>query len=836
MRLTRAEVRKVAEVIFTGAAVGGLLLLVARDAGRVRAFAWSVRPGWLLAGSALEVALLLWGVHLWSRVLACFAGPAPRFRALLRVWFRSTLAKYLPGSIWPLVTTAAMASRAGACPVALPASFVLHAAFTVLGAGVVAAALAAPGQLARSGVPAAAALAALPAAALLVHPAVLNRLVGAAARLARREAPRWEGRWRHGALFLALYAATWVGYGAAFSLFVGALAPVSPGGWAGLAGVNALAFVAGFVAVFAPGGVGVREAALALALPPVLPFSVRALIAATSRLWLVGTEVAGGALAYALPGGGAVPAPRPTASSRLAASPCSAPSPPRPGGTAGDGVELLPDSATALGRVAAACRRARHSVWIAQLAFDADCLCEAAADGRGGELLADVLVEAAREPRGVEVRVLLNGSILMNTAPALRRYFAEAGADPERIVVRGLDDFPRIMHAKLVVVDGTEAFLVGSPFVNGYWDDGRHRAADPNRTGDDLAGRPIHDVSARVEGPVVGELAAWFAEVWNAAVSGPGPDLAAPAPVPAPARPGGGVRVLRTFPAGVLPGRPDGAEEILEGYLEALAGARSLVYLENQYFSARPVREALSAALADNPELEVVLVLNQNPDITAYRAWQNRRLAEGGLLEHPRVGVFALWAAAPSPSAPGRTEVTQLFVHSKVGVVDDRWATTGTANLDGVSLHSYGDDFSGWPGRRVFAGVRNFDLNLAVDGGAGDGVAAGVRRALWSRHLGLPEAELAARPPGGWLPVWRAAAAENARRLARGEGMVGRVLPYTTAARPGAQLRALGIDPVRAGLELRFDPGWVEVLWSPGWLAKVVPEPVRRRFRRQRPG
>jgi len=502
--------------------------------------------------------------------------PAPRFRALLRVWFRSTLAKYLPGSIWPLVTTAAMASRAGACPVALPASFVLHAAFTVLGAGVVAAALAAPGQLARSGVPAAAALAALPAAALLVHPAVLNRLVGAAARLARREAPRWEGRWRHGALFLALYAATWVGYGAAFSLFVGALAPVSPGGWVGLAGVNALAFVAGFVAVFAPGGVGVREAALALALPPVLPFSVRALIAATSRLWLVGTEVAGGALAYALPGGGAVPAPSRAASSRLAASPLpAAPSPPRPGGAAGTVVELLPDSATALGRVAAACRRARRSVWIAQLAFDADCLCEAAADGRGGELLADVLVEAAREPRRVEVRILLNGSILMNTAPALRRYFAEAGADPERIAVRGLDAFPRIMHAKLVVVDGTEAFLVGSPFVNGYWDDGRHRAADPNRTGDDLAGRPIHDVSARVEGPVVGELAAWFAEVWNAAASGPAPDLAAPAPVPAPARPGGGaVRVLRTFPAGVLPGRPDGAVEILEGYLEAIAGAR----------------------------------------------------------------------------------------------------------------------------------------------------------------------------------------------------------------------------------------------------------------------
>jgi phosphatidylserine/phosphatidylglycerophosphate/cardiolipin synthase-like enzyme len=287
----------------------------------------------------------------------------------------------------------------------------------------------------------------------------------------------------------------------------------------------------------------------------------------------------------------------------------------------------------------------------------------------------------------------------------------------------------------------------------------------------------------------------------------------------------------------VLPARPDGATEILAAYVDAIGRARSLIYLENQYFSARPIRLALSAALERCPELEVVLVVNQNPDITAYRAWQNRRMDEGGLLSHPRVGVFSLWAAAPSATGNGRLDVTQLFIHSKTAVVDDAWATLGTANLDGVSLDSYGDDFSGWAGRTLFRGTRNFDLNLVLlDGARGEaatGMAAALRQGLWRRHLGDAAIGMAERPRDGWLPAWRAAAEANARSLARGQVPAGHVLPYTPAPRPRAQLRALGIDVDAAGIDLRFDPGWVEVLWSPGWLRKVIPAPIRERLSRR---
>ena len=58
-----------------------------------------------------------------------------------------------------------------------------------------------------------------------------------------------------------------------------------------------------------------------------------------------------------------------------------------------------------------------------------------------------------------------------------------------------MSSFPRLLHAKLVIVDNQEAFLLGSPFVNGYWDDEQHQPVDARRPLRELGGRPIHDLS-----------------------------------------------------------------------------------------------------------------------------------------------------------------------------------------------------------------------------------------------------------------------------------------------------------------------------------------------------
>jgi phosphatidylserine/phosphatidylglycerophosphate/cardiolipin synthase-like enzyme len=481
-------------------------------------------------------------------------------------------------------------------------------------------------------------------------------------------------------------------------------------------------------------------------------------------------------------------------------------------------IAWLIDNAAAYDAVIEAIRGARRSVCISQLAFDADC--EAYAESGASTRLLDVLVRAAAT-HALDVRILLNSSILVNTVGPLRAALSRGGADT--IQVRGINRFPQLLHAKILVVDDREAFLLGSPFVNGYWDDPSHRPDDVRRPARELGGRPLHDLSIRVRGHAVAELRSLFDAWWE--------DVADErAPAPAPRRPaaiaarGVGARAVRTVPAGVLPRCPEGHTEILDAMVDGILRARELLYIEHQYLSSRRVIRALVEALARAPELEVIALVNQNPDVTAYKGWQNARLRESGLSEHPRFGLFALWSREQREHA---VLLNQVFVHSKVIIADDEWATVGSANIDGVSLHSYGDDFESWLGGRVFRDVRNFDVNLDVrgDGGAMSDCIAVLRSALWSEHLGEGDYD-DVHPVGGWLRRWHECAASNVAWLnafpsgTADDAPRSFVLPYSREAWPSAQLAQLGIR-ARRELLLRFAPSWLEVHCSPNWIRNM---------------
>jgi phosphatidylserine/phosphatidylglycerophosphate/cardiolipin synthase-like enzyme len=492
------------------------------------------------------------------------------------------------------------------------------------------------------------------------------------------------------------------------------------------------------------------------------------------------------------------------------------------------GITWLIDNAEAYAALIDACRTARRSIWITQLAFDADCVAYAAA-GEPTTItrIADVLLEASA--RAVDVRILLNSSMLLDTATPLRAHYAAAHADGACLRIRGISRFPQLLHAKIVVVDGREAFLVGSPFANGYWDDSQHLPTDERRPPRELGGRPLHDLSLRLSGGAATTLGAAFVELWNGA-----DDIAAGdeepmcAAMDAAPEPDGDVaiRIVQSAPRVRRALQPPERTEILPALLEGLARARRLVYIEHQYLSSLAVIGALRAALDREPGLEVIVVLNQNPDVTAYRGWQNLRLAASGLFDHPRVGLFALWTAAPC-DASGRTVINQVFVHSKVVVVDDRWAMVGSANLDGVSLQTYGDDFSGWLGQRVFRGVRNFDVAavLSATGPTAPAVLE-LRTALWREHLDAPDLDAEAAPSGGWLAEWRRRAAEHARWLCAGAAIDAPriiLLPYSRSSTPIRQLGdAAGVAFANDGLVVAFDPSWAEVHLSPNWLRNML--------------
>jgi phosphatidylserine/phosphatidylglycerophosphate/cardiolipin synthase-like enzyme len=488
-----------------------------------------------------------------------------------------------------------------------------------------------------------------------------------------------------------------------------------------------------------------------------------------------------------------------------------------------DETSWLIDNAAAYENVNRAIECARTSIWIAQLALDSDCSVR-----RGtSDTLLDTILDAV-VTRGLDVRVLLNASLLLNTTKPLARFLRQSGSLSPRLQIRGVSAFPQLLHAKLVIVDGAHAFMMGSPFVNDYWDDEGHLPTDASRPKRELGGRPLHDVSMSLTGPAVSDLKAIFTELWNYSAE------KGSAPRPKPAWGGVGrndnrVQILSTFPKKSSGPRVEGATEILDSLTREIRAARRLIYIEHQYLSSRRIVAELAGVIERQRELEMVVVLNQNPDITAYQGWQNKRLAESGLLNHPRVGVFSLW----SSSCGGECGVSlnQIFVHSKIVTIDDRVAIVGSANLDGVSLHSYGDDFSGLIARRTFRDVRNFDVSALVRDDSDDnspGSVADLRMRLWSEHLGLPQDEIRRATMEEGLATWRKTAELNVEtlrtrasdRLTRAP-MKGHVLPYSSESVPKQQLASLGIDVRPAGVNLEYNPGWLEVRFSPNWIRNM---------------
>jgi hypothetical protein len=389
--------------------------------------------------------------------------------------------------------------------------------------------------------------------------------------------------------------------------------------------------------------------------------------------------------------------------------------------------------------------------------------------------------------------------------------------------------FPQLLHAKMVIVDGGHAFMMGSPFVNDYWDNAAHLPTDPARPRRELGGRPLHDVSMSLTGPAVNDLKSIFMELWNDSPE-KGASVARPKSVRRSVRRDENrVQVVSTFPKRTSSPRINGATEILDSLVSEIRAARRLIYIEHQYLSSRRIVAELAHVLDRQRDLELIMVLNQNPDITAYQGWQNKRLAESGLLKHPRVGVFGLWSGTRAGECG--VSLNQIFVHSKIVTIDDRVAVVGSANLDGVSLHSYGDDFTGRIARRAFRDVRNFDVSALVRDDPDDkspGSVTDLRMRLWAEHLGLLSDEARRANIEDGLSTWRKTAEFNVETLRASKGeridlapMKGHVLPYSIESVPRQQLMSLGIETHSGGVALEYNPGWLEVRFSPNWVRNM---------------
>ncbi len=249
----------------------------------VKAIISNASPVLLLSASVLLIAVFIVDATGWALILRKLGETRLSLRHACWIWMASSISRYLPGGIWPYASRIAMAHAAGVKTGTTALSLVLETMLLAVSALVVS--LPAIFGLAGARVSPLVAAAGIVLGLCALHPRTLSvgrRLPGRAGRMLAEIQPVPYPQ----VLFLFFYYLVfWFLFGAAFTLFAHslgiAIAPIQA------ASAFALAFFLGFIAIFSPGGLGVREGALYFLLAPQVGSAAALTLSVSSRLWMM---------------------------------------------------------------------------------------------------------------------------------------------------------------------------------------------------------------------------------------------------------------------------------------------------------------------------------------------------------------------------------------------------------------------------------------------------------------------------------------------------------------------------------------------------------------------
>jgi phosphatidylserine/phosphatidylglycerophosphate/cardiolipin synthase-like enzyme len=404
----------------------------------------------------------------------------------------------------------------------------------------------------------------------------------------------------------------------------------------------------------------------------------------------------------------------------------------------GNAIEILIDGAEALPAIARELETARSHVHMTDWYLSPDF---ALVRNSQPTVLRHLLADLAER---VDVRVLVwAGAPLPLFRPSRRqvRDMREQLTHQTRIECQ-LDAKERPMHChheKTIVIDDRVAFVGGIDLTT--------QAGDRFDSIDHPARAAIgwHDAAARIEGPAVTDVAEHFRMRWHEVC---GEEL------PAPAQPGpvGDVelQIVRTVPEKVYDAVPRGDFRILESYTAALRSAERFIYVENQFLWSPEVARILRDKLTDPPrdDFRMVFVLPANPK----SGNDDTRGVLGELIDADdddgRILACALYARSGARADP-------IYVHAKIAIVDDRWLTLGSANLNEHSLFN------------------DSEMNVVVHDPA---LARGTRLRLWSEHLELPAHLIPADPIEAIDELWKPISRDQLDRRSDGRSLTHRLV------------------------------------------------------------
>lgn len=248
-------------------------------------FQWQFRPGFLFASLAVLLIHMFLLAQIWRWTLN-YLGLRRPWVETTRIWALSQIARYLPGGVWDVAGRLVMASQAGYSRTIVSVSILLEMVLQTVSAVIVFLVSLLFWQDTTIARLALWAILLIPSGLIVLHPRLLNAILARGARLMKIEFRPLPLRYQDVFGLLVIHLGARVLIGTGFYLFALAVYPWGLEGWPIAVGIFAAAWVVGFLVVFVPMGLGVREGVMTFLLGAYLPVVPASVIAIGFRVWI----------------------------------------------------------------------------------------------------------------------------------------------------------------------------------------------------------------------------------------------------------------------------------------------------------------------------------------------------------------------------------------------------------------------------------------------------------------------------------------------------------------------------------------------------------------------
>lgn len=297
----KRALRWVVQIAVIGAIGFFLVQTVVRNWQEVANFFWQFNP-WLLAASLILLAgTLFYMIVLWRWLLARLGSRIP-LKSAFRIFSISSLGRYLPGKVWQVVGMVYLGKREGVRPEAGVWAALLAQILAVL-SGILIVVFSFLIEQERLLTPLLEQIGVLQRVSLwwlilplavilaLLHPRILQWATNLLLRILKRAPIRFKLSYWGLLGFFLLYITSWLLYGTAFYLFLASVNPLPITDWILVTGGFTGAYIVGLLAIFVPGGLGVREGLLAVFLAGLVGSGVAVALSFGQRLWFTAVEL-----------------------------------------------------------------------------------------------------------------------------------------------------------------------------------------------------------------------------------------------------------------------------------------------------------------------------------------------------------------------------------------------------------------------------------------------------------------------------------------------------------------------------------------------------------------